>query len=194
MSNHATTNSAFLIGGGSYHNIPTLRGNATKSEFRLAPIPLSKTSLIAMNLLFAAFFVPILYISYPSNPFSISILVLGTWFVTAVTYTGMVTYVHSKSMSQGPAFVFCKKSGNIRLPRHDQEFAISENIWIECITAKHENDPSGDACSELNFNCIRNGIAERWNLLRSTATINPFNGLDREIQRETGIPLRRVSG
>jgi hypothetical protein len=191
-SNQANTDEVFLIGGGAYHNFPLLQGRSTAHEFRLDPIPASKLSLAGMNLFFAIFFGSLYLVAHHQHPLSVSIFVFAIWLVTAVGYTALVSYWHWESMAAGPALVVCKRSGVIRLPRHGQQFMIGESVWIECITAKHKNDPTSDWGSELNFVSMRDGTFQRWNLLRSNATWEPFNGLEREIQRETGIPVHRL--
>ena len=184
---------SFLIGGGSYHNLPTLRCVADEGEFRLDPTPLSFAHLAFMNGLFASFFGAIYWLCYPLAGWE-TFLVTGVWVFTAVMYTILVCFLHAKSARLGPALIFDKKTGKLRIPRHNESFGKDDDIWLECLTARFSEDSSSDPCSELNLVLMVDGNKQRWNVLRSIATINPFNGMEREIGRETGLRVIRHAG
>ena len=183
---------SFLIGGGSYHNLPTLRCIAGDDEFRLDPIPLSFAHLAVMNALFAAFFIAILWLCHPTA--WETFLVTFVWVITAVVYTIVVWCVHAKSVRLGPALIYHKKTGKLQIPRHSESFSKDDDIWFECLTAHTAGGSSRDSCSELNLVLVVDGSKQRWNIMRSIATINPFNGMERDIGRETGVRVIRRAG
>ena len=181
-----------LIGGGSNHRIPTLQCIVTADEVRLDPKPLASRSLVTTNLLFAFFFLTILWWCYAGNPIGISIAVIVIWIFTSVLFTARVLYIHAKLDRLGPALIYHRQSKIIELPRCGQKFTSEDNVWIECITAQLGD--SDQWTSELNFVALCDGVRERWNLDRSSATINPFKGVDQKINEQTGISVVRRTG
>lgn len=190
MSEHPDTQ--YLLGNGSYHNIPTLRPISTEKEFRLDPKPLSLASLSLMNLLFAAVFAVLFALAYSRNPEPACFVILAVGLVTSLSYSTIVTTMHRNSQRKGPAFIFCRNTGSFQLPRHNESFASGNHCWFECLTARTQNDQHGEACSEFNLVCQQDGKTRRWNIMRSIATVDPFDGLDKRIQHETGIVVRRI--
>ena len=144
MSSKTKNPASALIGGGSYHNIVTLRPVSTGEQFRLDPFPVSKLSLLVTNAVFALFFGGMLWLS-SSRDLQFAILaIIPVWVLTSACYTGLVCHFHRKSISMGSAFVYYRKSGKIELPRHNVSLSSSDDVWIESLTASSENDIHGE--------------------------------------------------
>ena len=195
MSDIAAEEAVHLIGGGSYDNLMTYHLVVEKNRVSLAPLPIAWSMMVACNCLFVTFFAIAFYLaSLKDNPEWVFGFIIITAMLTCVAFDLVVYYRYSNSIRRGEILVCEQHTGKISLPDRGLKFTSEDDIHIECITARPKGSNDSEAwCSELNFVYSCNGKIERWNLLRSIATIRPFGKLVDQLRQETPIPVRRIA-
>ena len=184
----------YLIGGGSYDNLMTYHLVVEKNRVSLAPLPVAWSMMVACNCLFVAFFGGAFYLaSLKDNHAWVFWFIIILAMLTCIAFDVVVYCRYSNSIRRGEILVCDQLTGKISLPDRGLKFTTEDDIHIECITARPKGSSDGDDCnSELNFVHSYDGKIERWNLLKSIATIRPFGKLVDQLKQETPIPVRRV--
>ena len=195
MANLADNDGPFLIGDGWYDNLSAFRLVVNDDLLSLEPYGMQHACrmMIATNLLFWVFFGVLLYfIAHANNQGWVLGAVFSLGIATCILFDIVVYYRFRNAYHRGPIFRYHKKSGLIELPDRGLEFSAGDSIHIECITARESADDTEDPNSELNF-VLTNGVeVNRWNLMRSTATIRPFGEITSRLAKELPIEVRRV--
>jgi hypothetical protein len=188
-------NPRYLIGGGSCNDFKNYHLVVGETRVSLAPQPMARarSMMLTCNCLFLAFFAMAIYLVMQKEQEEwVYYFLAALAFFTCVIFNAVVHHKFRSSNRRGEILVYDKSTGKISLPDHGLDFAIGEDIHIECITARESDDPLAEFRSELNFVSSVDGAEKRWNLLSEGSTINPFGKLTKSIAREIPIPVRRV--
>jgi len=193
MNSANQTETYYLIGGGSYDNLTTYRLVTNDQFVKLVPLEMPWSMMVATNLLFLAFFACFLYFAkLGDNPWGAYCFIVVLAIATCSLFDFVVFTRFRNSTRRGPILTFDKTTGVVCLPDRGMKFSIRENISIECLTSWQEGDGPEDSNSELNFVVSNDGNIDRFNLLRSIATLRPFGKLTKQLRQELPIPVRRI--
>jgi hypothetical protein len=195
MTEIAGSDGPFLIGGGGYDNLCAYRLAIQDDAVSLEPYDMryGYKMMVGTNLVFCVFFGVMLYFStFVKNPPWVFGVIVGIWAATSVGFDLFVYYRFRNAIKRGVIFRYHRKSKLIELPNHGIEFKADDSVHIECLTAKLSATDFGDPNSELNFVSNSATGTNRWNLLRSIATIRPFGSITSQLARELPIEVRRV--
>lgn len=182
-----------LIGGGGYDNLMTYHLVVDDQYISLEPLGIAWSMMVVSNLFFLAFFTGFFYLAtLKENPWWVYCFIVVVAVATCLVFD-TYTYIRFRnSIRRGPILRYDRGTGEISLPDRGMKFSTCENINIECLTSWQEGGNAGDSCSELNFVVANSGGMERFNLLRSVATLKPFGKLTAQLRSELPIPVKRV--
>lgn len=185
----------YLIGGGSYDNLSAYQLVIQDDIVSLEPFSMkhAKKMMFFTNLLFCVVFGTFLYFAtLAENPLWVFVLIAGIGVLTCVGFDLAVYYRFRNAIDRGVIFRYHRKSGLFELPDRGLKFSEGDSIHIECLTARLSAVDFNDPNSELNFVSTAGGETNRWNLLRSIATIRPFGSITSKLAKELPIEVRRV--
>ena len=185
----------FLLGGGGYDNLCAYRLVVQNDTVSLEPYGMQYAykMMFGTNVLFSVFFGAFLYFATAAdNPLWVCGFIIGLGAATCLGFDLVVYYRFRNALKRGVILRYQRESGRIELPDRELEFPVGDSVYIECLTAKLSATDFGDPNSELNFVSISGAETNRWNLLRSIATLRPFGSITSKLSEELPIEVRRV--
>ena len=124
---------------------------------------------------------------------------IGLGLLTCLLFDGLVYLEFAAARRGEPWLIYDKTTGRVELPREHMSFERKETVHLQYITTKSLTDPSiqdtsqaPSRRSELNLITLRDGVRQRWHLLRSSSAWNAFDGILLPLMRETDLPVVRV--
>jgi len=185
----------YIIGQGVYGSLQTACAYHDGRIFRIDPGPMPTWTIITLNVIFISYAWAFYWLTSKlahrgDGPWTFGVAVTTCTLFTAVAY---VSFARSRRL--GPLLIYDKLTGTVELPREGVTFQRSEIVHVQYITTKRL-DGSGvlnnERLSELNLIICRDGVRQRWPLLRSMFNGKPFDRLLHAFLGNTDIPVVRV--
>jgi hypothetical protein len=190
----------FIIGRGVYSNLQVARPYYDERVFRIEPAPMPVQSIALCNLFFAVIFAGFgwaihhlthgqagAWLSYGAS--------LSIGLLTCLVFTALAYSSFDEPRRLGPWLVYDKATGEVNLPREGVRFRRHEIVHLQYITTKRlqfARVTNNSRLSELNLITCRDGVRQRWPLLRSVFTDKAFDRILHPLTRETDLPVVRV--
>ena len=195
MAINSGSDRPFLIGGGSYDNLCAFRLVVRDDTVSLEPYKMqyARKMMYFTNLLFSVFFGTVLYLATcAENPPWVYGLIVSIGAGTCFLFDLVVYCRFRNANKRGIIFRYHRRSQLIELPDRGLKFSVGDPVHIECLTARLSENDFDEPNSELNFVFTSETGKNRWNLLRSIATIRPFGSITSRLAKELPIEVRRV--
>lgn len=191
----------FIFGQGSYSNLQTATAVFENGVFRLEPTPMPALTIVIYNLLFAAFFFGMHWLlKYHTHgeagPWAVYGAPLGIGLLTCIFFTAFVYHAFATANRLGPWLIYDTNTGRVELPREREALARDEIVHLQYITTKalpwRGSAVNWEQLSELNLVTCRQGVRQRWPLLRSIFNVKAFDRLLQPLIEHTDLPVVRI--
>jgi hypothetical protein len=189
----------FIAGKGLYTTLRLAIARGDRRLFRIEPAPIPVKSVVAWNLLIAAFAVILHWLLRTHAAPGVGLT--GAHFAPALVgitacagYTSFTVWAFVREGRRGPWLIYDRRTRRVTLPRQGVEFDRSEILHLRYVTTKNPDRARAGDCwrrSELHVVTCRDGRRERWHLLNSLST-GALEHLLRPLVKETDIPVERI--
>lgn len=168
--------------------------------FRIDPIPTPVWSVLFVNLIFIAVCYGFHWAlkNFTHNtapPWAVYGIPVGIGAITCGTVTAVVYWTVAQAQRLGPWLIYDKATGRVELPRLGVTFDRQQIVHLQSISTKQLDRDSilnNPRFSELNLVTSRDGIRERWPLLRSSLDLETYDYILKSLLENTDLPVVRV--